>query len=151
MAKWYGRKERRLAFHGELSRCFQSVLLAFSRASRQRDPGPCLSSSGGASDTTSPRFSRIDVASIAACGVALTFWIYHEAGLVHGMGGERLLAMVGSLSCTFVGMGLLAYLDRHATGSPEGRLAAAYALASALTILFVVYLIRRANLRFSTC
>ena len=47
--------------------------------------------------------------------------------------------MVGSLFCTFVGMGLLAYLDRHATGSPEGRLAAAYALASALTILFVVF------------
>ena len=36
-------------------------------------------------------------------------------------------------------MGLLAYLDRHATGSPEGRLAAAYALASALTILFIVF------------
>jgi ABC-type Mn2+/Zn2+ transport system permease subunit len=47
--------------------------------------------------------------------------------------------MVGSLLCTFVGMGLLAYLDRHANGSPEGRLAAAYALASALTILFVVF------------
>ena len=40
---------------------------------------------------------------------------------------------------TLVGMGLLAYLDRHATGSPEGRLAAAYALASALTILFIVF------------
>ena len=33
----------------------------------------------------------------------------------------------------------LAYLDRHASGSPEGRLAAAYAFASALTILFVVF------------
>ena len=30
--------------------------------------------------------------------------------------------MAGSLLFTLVGMGLLAYLDRHATGSPEGRL-----------------------------
>jgi ABC-type Mn2+/Zn2+ transport system permease subunit len=36
-------------------------------------------------------------------------------------------------------MGLLAYLDHHASGSPEGRLAAAYALASAITILFIVF------------
>ena len=84
-------------------------------------------------------FLGLTLPQIAACGVAFTFWIYHEAGLLHGAGGERLLAMVGSLLCTFVGMGLLAYLDRHATGSPEGRLAAAYALASALTILFVVF------------
>jgi ABC-type Mn2+/Zn2+ transport system permease subunit len=84
-------------------------------------------------------FLGLTLPQIAACGVAFTFWIYHELGLVHGAGGERLLAMVGSLLCTFVGMGLLAYLDRHATGSPEGRLAAAYALASALTILFVVF------------
>lgn len=84
-------------------------------------------------------FLGLTLPQIAACGVAFTFWIYHEAGLVHGVGGERLLAMVGSLLCTFVGMGLLAYLDRRATGSPEGRLAAAYALASALTILFVVF------------
>ncbi len=47
--------------------------------------------------------------------------------------------MAGSLLWTFIAMGLLAYLDRHAAGSPEGRLAAAYALASALTILFVVF------------
>ena len=47
--------------------------------------------------------------------------------------------MAGSLLFTLAGMGLLAYLDRHATGSPEGRLAAAYALASALTILFIVF------------
>jgi ABC-type Mn2+/Zn2+ transport system permease subunit len=57
----------------------------------------------------------------------------------HGTGGERVLATIGSLVFTLAGMGLLAYLDRHATGSPEGRLAAAYAFASALTILFVVF------------
>jgi len=84
-------------------------------------------------------FLGLTLPQIAACGVAFTFWISHAAGLSHGTGGERLLAMVGSLVFTLVGMGLLAYLDRHATGSPEGRLAAAYAFASALTILFVVF------------
>jgi ABC-type Mn2+/Zn2+ transport system permease subunit len=84
-------------------------------------------------------FLGLTLPQVAACGVALTFWLYHEAGLAHAAGGERLLAMAGSLVCTFIGMGLLAYLDRHAAGSPEGRLAATYALASALTILFVVF------------
>ena len=83
-------------------------------------------------------FLGLTLPQIAACGVAFTFWLSHAAGLSHGTGGERFLAMVGSLVFTLVGMGLLAYLDRHATGSPEARLAAAYAFASALTILFVV-------------
>lgn len=84
-------------------------------------------------------FLGLTLPQIAACGVAFTFWLYHEAGFVHGAGGERIAAMAGSLLFTLAGMGLLAYLDRHATGSPEGRLAAAYAFASALTILFVVF------------
>lgn len=84
-------------------------------------------------------FLGLTLPQIAACGVAFTFWLSHAAGVSHGTGGERLLAMVGSLVFTLVGMGLLAYLDRHATGSPESRLAAAYAFASSLTILFVVF------------
>lgn len=84
-------------------------------------------------------FLGLTLPQIAACGVACTFWLHHAMGLDHGSGGERLLAMAGSLVFTLAGMGLLAYLDRHATGSPEGRLAAAYALASALTILFIVF------------
>ena len=77
-------------------------------------------------------FLGLTLPQIAACGVAFTFWMYHALGFTHGSGGERLLAMAGSLFFTLAGMGLLAYLDRHATGSPEGRLAAAYALASAV-------------------
>jgi ABC-type Mn2+/Zn2+ transport system permease subunit len=84
-------------------------------------------------------FLGLTLPQIAACGVAFTFWVYHATGFAHGSGGERLLATAGSLLFTLAGMGLLAYLDRHATGSPEGRLAAAYALASALTILFIVF------------
>jgi len=84
-------------------------------------------------------FLGLTLPQIAACGVACTFWLHHALGFTHGSGGERLLGMAGSLAFTLVGMGLLAYLDRHATGSPEGRLAAAYALASAVTILFIVF------------
>jgi len=84
-------------------------------------------------------FLGLTLPQIAACGVAFTFWLSHALGLGHGTGGERLLATAGSLVFTLAGMGLLAYLDRHASGTPEGRLAAAYALASALTILFVVF------------
>lgn len=84
-------------------------------------------------------FLGLTLPQIAACGVAFTFWLHHALGFTHGTGGEKLLAMAGSLVFTLVGMGLLAYLDRHATGSPEGRLASAYALASALTILFIVF------------
>ena len=84
-------------------------------------------------------FLGLTLPQIAACGVAFTFWLSNALDVNHGTGGERLLAMVGSLVFTLVGMGLLAYLDRHATGSPESRLAAAYAFASALTILFVVF------------
>lgn len=83
-------------------------------------------------------FLGLTLPQIAACGVAATFWLHHALGFDHGSGSERLLATAGSLIFTLVGMGLLAYLDRHSTGSPEGRLAAAYALASALTILFIV-------------
>ena len=84
-------------------------------------------------------FLGLTLPQVAACGVAFTFWFSHTWGMSHGTGGERVLATIGSLVFTLAGMGLLAYLDRHATGSPEGRLAAAYAFASALTILFVVF------------
>ena len=84
-------------------------------------------------------FLGLTLPQIAACGVAFTFWLSHALGWSHGTGGERFLAMLGSLAFTLAGMGLLAFLDRHASGAPEGRLAAAYALASALTILFVVF------------
>jgi ABC-type Mn2+/Zn2+ transport system permease subunit len=84
-------------------------------------------------------FLGLTLPQIAACGVAFTFWMSHAAGLSHGTVSERFLATLGSLVFTLAGMGLLAYLDRHATGAPEGRLAAAYAFASALTILFVVF------------
>jgi ABC-type Mn2+/Zn2+ transport system permease subunit len=47
--------------------------------------------------------------------------------------------MAGSLLFTFFGMGLLGYLEQRGKGLSEGRLAAAYSLAGALTILFIVF------------
>lgn len=84
-------------------------------------------------------FLGLTLPEIAAAGVSFTFWL-QQAGLLPQLGeSERGLAMVGSLVFTFLGMGLLGYLEQRGKGSAEGRLAAAYALAGALTILFMVF------------
>ena len=84
-------------------------------------------------------FLGLTLPEIAAAGVAFTFWM-QQAGLLPQMGqGERTIAMVGSLAFTFIGMGLLGYLEQRGKGLAEGRLAAAYAFAGALTILFMVF------------
>ena len=84
-------------------------------------------------------FLGLTLPEIAAAGVAFTFWM-QQAGLLPQMGqSERGVAMVGSLAFTFLGMGLLGYLEQRGKGLAEGRLAAAYAFAGALTILFMVF------------
>src|SRR6266403_3817567 len=84
-------------------------------------------------------FLGLTLPEIAAAGVSFTFWM-QQAGLLPQMGqSERGVAMVGSLVFTFLGMGLLGYLEQRGKGLAEGRLAAAYAFAGALTILFMVF------------
>jgi len=84
-------------------------------------------------------FLGLTLPEIAAAGVAFTFWM-QQAGLLPQMGqSERGVAMVGSLAFTFLGMGLLGYLEQRGKGLAEGRLAAAYAFAGSLTILFMVF------------
>ena len=84
-------------------------------------------------------FLGLTLPEIAAAGVAFTFWM-QQAGLLPQMEqSERGVAMVGSLVFTFLGMGLLGYLEQRGKGLAEGRLAAAYAFAGALTILFMVF------------
>ena len=119
-AKWYGRKERRLAFHGELSRCFQSILLAFSRAGRQRDPGPRLSFSGGASDSTSPRFSRIDVASNRGLWRSLHLLDLSRIG-VSPRGRGRAPAGYGRIAILYFHRDGAARLSRSSCGGVAGR------------------------------
>ena len=84
-------------------------------------------------------FLGLTLPEIAAAGVSFTFWL-QQAGLLPQLGeSERGIAMLGSLVFTFLGMGLLGYLEQRGKGLAEGRLAAAYAFAGALTILFLVF------------
>jgi ABC-type Mn2+/Zn2+ transport system permease subunit len=76
---------------------------------------------------------------IAAAGVSFAFWLQQIGLLPQLAEGERGIAIVGSLAFTFIGMGLLGYLEQRGKGLAEGRLAAAYALAGSLTILFLVF------------
>jgi len=84
-------------------------------------------------------FLGLTLPQIAGAGVAFAFWL-HQIGLLSNMGGsERTVGMAGSLVFTFLGMGLLGYFEHRGKGLSEGRLAAAYSLAGALTILFIVF------------
>jgi ABC-type Mn2+/Zn2+ transport system permease subunit len=84
-------------------------------------------------------FLGLTLPEIAAAGVAFTFWL-QQIGFLPELGqGERSIAMLGSLAFTFLGMGFLGYLEQRGKGLAEGRLAAAYALAGGLTILFMVF------------
>lgn len=84
-------------------------------------------------------FLGLTLPQIAAAGVACAFWL-QQSGLLPQVGGdEHGLAIIGSLLFTLVGMGISAYLEHRGRGSTETRLAAAYALAGALTILFIVF------------
>jgi ABC-type Mn2+/Zn2+ transport system permease subunit len=84
-------------------------------------------------------FLGLTLPQVAAAGVAFAFWIAQMSFLSGIVLSERVLGMVGSLVFTFVALLLLAYLERRGKGTAEGRLAAAYAFAGALTILFIVF------------
>src|ERR1700747_991432 len=84
-------------------------------------------------------FLGLTLPEVAAAGVAFTFWM-QQTGILSPLGqSEGGIAMIGSLVFTFLGMGLLGYLEQRGKGLAEGRLAAAYALAGGLTILFMVF------------
>src|ERR1051325_8388030 len=84
-------------------------------------------------------FLGLTLPEIAAAGVAFTFWLQQLGILPQGGQSERGLAIVGSLVFTFIGMGLLGYLEQRGKGIADGRLAVAYAFAGGLTILFMVF------------
>src|SRR5215471_19388354 len=83
-------------------------------------------------------FLGLTLPEIAAAGVSFTFWL-QQTGILPESQGERSIGMIGSLVFTYLGMGLLGYLEQRGKGLAEGRLAAAYALAGGLTILFIVF------------
>jgi ABC-type Mn2+/Zn2+ transport system permease subunit len=84
-------------------------------------------------------FLGLTLPEIAAAGVSFTFWLQQTGIFPQFAEGERSIGMIGSLVFTFLGMGLLGYLEQRGKGLAEGRLAAAYAFAGALTILFMVF------------
>jgi ABC-type Mn2+/Zn2+ transport system permease subunit len=84
-------------------------------------------------------FLGLTLPQVAAAGVAFAFWMAQLGLLSTAALSERMLGMGGSLLFTFLALLLFAYLERRGKGTAEGRLAAAYALAGALTILFIVF------------
>jgi ABC-type Mn2+/Zn2+ transport system permease subunit len=84
-------------------------------------------------------FLGLTLPEIAAAGVSFTFWLQQTGVLPQLSQAERTIGMIGSLVFTFLGMGLLGYLEQRGKGPAEGRLAAAYAFAGSLTILFMVF------------
>jgi ABC-type Mn2+/Zn2+ transport system permease subunit len=84
-------------------------------------------------------FLGLTLPQIAAAGVSFTFWLQQSGLLLGWQQSERGIGMIGSLVFTFLGMGLLGYLEQRGKGLAEGRLAAAYAFAGGLTILFIVF------------
>jgi ABC-type Mn2+/Zn2+ transport system permease subunit len=84
-------------------------------------------------------FLGLTLPQIAAAGVSFTFWLQQSRFFPQWEEGVRSVGMAGSLVFTFLGMGLLGYLEQRGKGPAEGRLAVAYALAGGLTILFIVF------------
>jgi ABC-type Mn2+/Zn2+ transport system permease subunit len=84
-------------------------------------------------------FLGLTLPQIAAAGVSFTFWLQQSGLVPQWEQSERGIGMLGSLLFTFLGMGLLGYLEQRGKGLAEARLAAAYALAGGLTILFIVF------------
>lgn len=84
-------------------------------------------------------FLGLTLPQIAAAGVSFTFWLEQRRIFPGWDASDRSVGMAGSLLFTFLGMGLLGYLEQRGKGLAEGRLAAAYALAGGLTILFIVF------------
>jgi ABC-type Mn2+/Zn2+ transport system permease subunit len=83
-------------------------------------------------------FLGLTLPQIAGAGVAFAFWLSQSGFLPFTM-SERVLGMAGSLLFTFAALLVLAYLERKGKGTTEGRLAATYALAGSLVILFIVF------------
>ncbi len=84
-------------------------------------------------------FLGVALPQLSAAGVAFAFLLRSVVGVhQHGESGERVLAMVGSLGFAFIGLLVLAAMERHGRETLEARIGVAYAFAAAATILFVV-------------
>jgi ABC-type Mn2+/Zn2+ transport system permease subunit len=83
-------------------------------------------------------FLGVALPQLSAAGVAFAFLANSLAGVhQHGATGERTLAMAGALGFAFIGLIVLAALERHGRETLEGRIGVTYAFAAAASILFV--------------
>ena len=84
-------------------------------------------------------FLGVALPQISAAGIAAAFWGYSVlfSGHQHGAGGERALALAGSLTFTLAALLILAYFESRSRLMAEARLGTAYAAAGAATILLL--------------
>lgn len=84
-------------------------------------------------------FLGVALPHISASGIALALSLHVWLGDFDGSHGanERALAMLGSIAFAGVALTVLALLDRRGRGSSEGRIGAAYVLATAGSILLL--------------
>lgn len=84
-------------------------------------------------------FLGVTLPQLSAAGIASSFLVYrtvighHE----HPEVGEHLLAMIGATAFTLAGLVVLAAFERRGRETIEARIGATYAIAGALTILFL--------------
>lgn len=86
-------------------------------------------------------FWGVALPEVSTAGISAAF-LLQGLGLNILAGGEaqeRHLAIIGSLLFTIGAILALVYLDRRGKGVTEGRIGALYAVAAALTILFVAW------------
>jgi len=81
-------------------------------------------------------FLGVALPQVSAAGIALAFLVYRIRVGQHQpfIASERWLAMTGSLSCTLIGLLILAAFARHRE-TVEARIGVTYAIAAAATIL----------------
>lgn len=83
-------------------------------------------------------FLGVALPQLSAAGVAFAFMVSSLSGVhEHGLVGERVLAMSGSLAFAFGGLLVLAALERQGRETLDARIGVAYAFAAAASILFV--------------
>ena len=62
-------------------------------------------------------FLGLTLPQIAAAGVSFTFWLQQSGFLPQWQQSERGMGMFGSLLFTFLGMGILGYLEQRGKAS----------------------------------
>jgi len=84
-------------------------------------------------------FLGVALPQISSTGIALALSLHVWYGHYDGGHGaeERVLAFIGSIGFALVAVCVLAFLDRHRRGSPEGRIGTAYVVSIAISILLL--------------